>query len=59
MLFGQQGFFVDRFNASQGDAVLWPHAHGNVFEVNLATGEVIPVDVEPRIVDLPAEQRRL
>jgi uncharacterized protein (AIM24 family) len=41
----QQGFFVDRFNASQGDAVLWPHGHGNAFEVNLAAGEVI--DVEP------------
>ena len=26
MLFGQQGFFVDRFDATQGDAVLWLHA---------------------------------
>jgi uncharacterized protein (AIM24 family) len=45
MLLGQQGFFVDRFNASQGDAVLRPHAHGNAFEVDLAAAEVI--DVEP------------
>jgi uncharacterized protein (AIM24 family) len=45
MLFGQQGFFVDRFDATQGDAVLWLHAHGNAFEVNLGPGEVI--DIEP------------
>ena len=45
MLFGQQGFFVDRFTAGQGDAVLWLHAHGNAFEVALAPGETI--DVEP------------
>ena len=45
MLFGQQGFFIDRFTAQQGDAVLWLHAHGNAFQVDLAPGEVI--DVEP------------
>ncbi|MGF7236587.1 MAG: AIM24 family protein [Frankia sp.] len=45
MLFGSQGFFVDRFTASGGEAVVWVHAHGNAFEVNLAPGEVI--DVEP------------
>lgn len=45
MLLGNQGFFVDRFTAGQGDAVLWVHAHGNAFEVSLAPGEVI--DVEP------------
>jgi uncharacterized protein (AIM24 family) len=45
MLFGQQGFFIDRFDATQGDAILWLHAHGNAFEVNLEPGEVI--DVEP------------
>ena len=31
MLFRQQGFFVDRFSATAGDAVLWLHAHGNAF----------------------------
>jgi uncharacterized protein (AIM24 family) len=45
MLFGQQGFFIDRFSATAGDAVLWLHAHGNAFEVTLRPGEVI--DVEP------------
>jgi uncharacterized protein (AIM24 family) len=45
MLFGQQGFFIDRFTATQGDSILWLHAHGNAFEVTLAPGEVI--DVEP------------
>jgi uncharacterized protein (AIM24 family) len=45
MLFGNQGFFIDRFAAVNGDAVLWLHAHGNAFEVDLAPGEVI--DVEP------------
>ena len=45
MIFGQQGFFVTRFTASAGDAVLWLHAYGNAFEVDLKPGEVI--DVEP------------
>jgi uncharacterized protein (AIM24 family) len=45
MLFGNQGFFIDRFSATNGDGVLWLHAHGNAFEVDLAPGEVI--DVEP------------
>jgi uncharacterized protein (AIM24 family) len=45
MFRGNQGFFVDRFTASRGDAVLWLHAYGNAFEVSLAPGEAI--DVEP------------
>jgi uncharacterized protein (AIM24 family) len=45
MMFGQQGFFIDRFVADNGPAVLWLHAHGNAFEMNLAPGQVI--DVEP------------
>ena len=45
MFRGQQGFFVDRFTAASGDAVLWLHAYGNAFEVTLAPGEEI--DVEP------------
>ena len=45
MLFGSQGFWQDRFEAHQGDGLLWLHAHGNAFEVVLQPGEVI--DVEP------------
>jgi uncharacterized protein (AIM24 family) len=45
MVFGNQGFFVDRFDATQGDAVLWVHGNGNLFDINLAAGEMI--DVEP------------
>ena len=45
MIFGQQGFFITRFTASSGEAVLWLHAYGNAFEVDLKPGEVI--DVEP------------
>jgi uncharacterized protein (AIM24 family) len=45
MLFGAQGFFVDRFSAPSAEAVVWLHAHGNAFEVALGPGEVI--DVEP------------
>ncbi|HVN01789.1 MAG TPA: AIM24 family protein [Caulobacteraceae bacterium] len=45
MLFGQSGFFIDKFHGHQGDGVLWLHGYGNVFEKVLAAGEQI--DVEP------------
>jgi uncharacterized protein (AIM24 family) len=45
MLFGQSGFFIDRFHGHQGEGVLWLHGYGNVFEKTLAAGETI--DVEP------------
>jgi uncharacterized protein (AIM24 family) len=45
MLFGQSGFFIDRFRGHSGDGVLWLHGYGNVFEKVLAAGESI--DVEP------------
>ncbi len=45
MLFGSQGFFIDQFTCTDGQGLLWLHAHGNAFEVDLAAGEVI--DVEP------------
>jgi uncharacterized protein (AIM24 family) len=32
-------------DATQGDAVLWVHGNGNLFDINLAAGEMI--DVEP------------
>ncbi len=44
-LFGDTGFFLDRFWARDGDGVVWLHGYGNVFEKELAAGEAI--DVEP------------
>lgn len=45
MLFGSQGFFIDRFTGLPGDGLLFLHAHGNAQEFHLQPGEVI--DVEP------------
>lgn len=45
MLFGSQGFFIDRFTALPGDGLLFLHAHGNAQEFTLGPGEII--DVEP------------
>ena len=45
MLFGQSGFFIDKFHGATGEGVLWLHGYGNVFEKVLAAGEQI--DVEP------------
>lgn len=45
LLFGGSGFFIDTFHAADGEAVLWLHGYGNVFEKTLADGESI--DVEP------------
>ena len=45
MMFGQSGFFIDKFKGHTGDGVLWLHGYGNVFEKELAAGETI--DVEP------------
>jgi uncharacterized protein (AIM24 family) len=45
MLFGSQGFFVDKFMGLPGDGLLFLHAHGNAQEFALAPGETI--DVEP------------
>jgi uncharacterized protein (AIM24 family) len=45
MLFGGTGFFIDTFRCAGDAGVLWLHGYGNVFEVQLAAGEVI--DVEP------------
>ncbi|MGA9774779.1 MAG: AIM24 family protein [Candidatus Dormiibacterota bacterium] len=44
-LFGDNGFWVDRFEARDGDGVVWLHGYGNVMEKELAAGEEI--DVEP------------
>lgn len=45
MLFGQSGFFIDKFRAVSEPGVLWLHGYGNVFEKVLAPDETI--DVEP------------
>jgi uncharacterized protein (AIM24 family) len=45
MLFGQSGFFIDKFKGHTGEGVLWLHGYGNVFEKVLGPGEQI--DVEP------------
>jgi uncharacterized protein (AIM24 family) len=45
MMFGQSGFFIDKFHGHTGEGVLWLHGYGNVFEKTLAAGEAI--DIEP------------
>jgi len=45
MLAGAQGLFIDTFKAGDTTGLLWLHAHGNAYEINLAAGETI--DVEP------------
>ncbi len=44
MLRGGSGFFIDKFRAGDGDALVWLHGHGNVFEVRLDAGEQIDVE---------------
>ncbi|MGH7693059.1 MAG: AIM24 family protein, partial [Candidatus Dormibacteria bacterium] len=44
-LFGNSGFWVDRFESRDGDGVVWLHGFGNVFEKVLEDREEI--DVEP------------
>jgi uncharacterized protein (AIM24 family) len=44
MLMGGSGIFIDKFRAISGDAIVWLHGHGNVFEVQLDAGEQIDVE---------------
>jgi uncharacterized protein (AIM24 family) len=44
MLLGGSGFFMDKFRATDGDALVWLHGHGNVFLVELDAGEQIDVE---------------
>ncbi|HWE83204.1 MAG TPA: AIM24 family protein, partial [Gaiellaceae bacterium] len=44
MLLGGSGFFIDNFRAANGDAIVWVHGHGNVFEVTLDQGEQLDVE---------------
>lgn len=45
ILIGSNQFFIDKFRANNGPAIVWLHGYGNVFEKVLAAGEQI--DVEP------------
>ena len=44
MLVGGSGFFMDKFAATNGDALVWLHGHGNVFLVELGHGDQIDVE---------------
>jgi uncharacterized protein (AIM24 family) len=44
MLLGGSGIFMDKFRATNGDALVWLHGHGNVFLVNLGEGEQLDVE---------------
>jgi uncharacterized protein (AIM24 family) len=44
MLLGGSGFFIDKFRATDGDALVWLHGHGNVFLVQLDDGEQLDVE---------------
>ena len=44
MLLGGSGFFMDKFRATSGDALVWLHGHGNVFLVQLGPGEQLDVE---------------
>ena len=45
MLLGGTGFFIDTFSAAHGDGIVWLHGFGNVFELQLESGQSI--DIEP------------
>jgi uncharacterized protein (AIM24 family) len=44
MVLGGSGFFMDKFRATGGDALVWLHGHGNVFLVTLEEGEQLDVE---------------
>ncbi len=44
MLLGGSGFFMDKFRATNGDALVWLHGHGNVFLVQLDAGDQLDVE---------------
>jgi len=44
MLLGGSGIFMDKFRATDGEAIVWLHGHGNVFLVNLDDGEQLDVE---------------
>jgi uncharacterized protein (AIM24 family) len=44
MVLGGSGFFMDKFRATKGDAIVWLHGHGNVFLVQLGAGDQLDVE---------------
>jgi uncharacterized protein (AIM24 family) len=49
MLFGGTGFFIDRFQATNHEGVVWLHGYGNVFEKTLDLGGQIDVEAGGRV----------
>lgn len=56
MLLGGSGVFMDKFRATDGDALVWLHGHGNVFLVNLDAGEQLDVEAGAWLYKDPAVQ---
>ncbi|HYB23192.1 MAG TPA: AIM24 family protein [Solirubrobacteraceae bacterium] len=56
MLRGGSGFFMDKFRATNGDALVWLHGHGNVFLVNLGAGEQLDVEAGAWLYKDPSVQ---
>jgi uncharacterized protein (AIM24 family) len=56
MLFGGSGLFIDKFRATDGDALVWLHGHGNVFEVQLGSGEQLDVEAGAWLYKDPSVQ---
>jgi len=56
MLLGGSGFFMDKFRASDGDAIVWLHGHGNVFLVALGDGEQLDVEAGAWLYKDPSVQ---
>jgi uncharacterized protein (AIM24 family) len=54
MLLGGSGFFMDKFRATEGDALVWLHGHGNVFLVQLSEGEQLDVEAGAWLYKDPA-----
>ena len=58
MLLGGSGFFMDKFRATDGDALVWLHGHGNVFLVQLDEGEQLDVEAGGWLYKDPVGQAR-
>ena len=56
MLRGGSGLFIDKFRATNGDALVWLHGHGNVFLVTLGAGEQLDVEAGAWLYKDPSVQ---
>jgi uncharacterized protein (AIM24 family) len=56
MLVGGSGLFMDKFRATEGDALVWLHGHGNVFLVTLDQGEQLDVEAGAWLYKDPSVQ---